>query len=99
MTLKPHVLVVGSANIDVSMGVNALPRVGETVFGDSTIISVGGKGANQAVAAAACGTTTQFVARVGADPFGQMVRDELENRNVQTNPTSGSFSSTFGARF
>jgi ribokinase len=84
MTQKPYVLVVGSANIDVSLSVKAVPRLGETVFGDSTMISVGGKGANQAVASAACGVPTQFAARVGVDPFGQMVRDELEQRNVQT---------------
>jgi ribokinase len=79
-----QVLVVGSANVDVSVSAAALPRPGETVIGDGSVISVGGKGANQAVASAACGAATRLVARVGADTFGRMVRDELAARGVVT---------------
>jgi ribokinase len=82
MTAKRSVLVIGSANVDVSVSTPVLPRPGETVFGDGSVISVGGKGGNQAVAAAACGAPTRFVARVGADAFGQMVRDELRASEV-----------------
>lgn len=79
---RTGVLVIGSANIDVAVATRTLPRPGETVLGDSSVISVGGKGANQAVAAAASGAATRFVARTGADAFGQMVRDELARRGL-----------------
>lgn len=78
------VLVVGSANVDVSVTTPALPRPGETVVGDGSMISVGGKGANQAVAAARCGAAVDFVARVGADAFGRMVIDSLTTAGVGT---------------
>ncbi len=75
-------VVIGSANVDVSLTTATLPRPGETVAGDASTISVGGKGANQAAAAAACGACTHFVARIGADAFGGMVRDTLAARGV-----------------
>ena len=78
-----YVLVVGSANVDVSVSTAVLPRPGETVFGDGSVISIGGKGANQAVAAASCGAATKFVARTGDDAFGSMVREALGARGVQ----------------
>ena len=81
----PYVLVVGSVSIDVSVSTPALPQPGETVIGHASLIAVGGKGANQAVAAAVCGAATQFVGRVGADAFGRMVMDGLTGRNVHIN--------------
>ncbi|MBS0394841.1 MAG: ribokinase [Proteobacteria bacterium] len=78
------VLVVGSANVDVSVTTPSLPRPGETAIGDSSVISVGGKGANQAVAAAACGAPTQFAGAVGDDAFGRMVREALGARGIDT---------------
>jgi ribokinase len=77
-----HVLVVGSANIDVSVTTAHFPSPGETVPADAAVISVGGKGANQAVASAAGGAATEFVARIGDDAFGRMVRDDLAARGV-----------------
>jgi ribokinase len=79
----PYVLIVGSANVDVSVSTAVLPLPGETVIGHQSFITLGGKGANQAVASAACGATTHFVGRVGADLFGRMVRDGLDGRQVQ----------------
>jgi ribokinase len=79
----PYVLVVGSANVDISVRTAALPKPGETVMGHGSLITLGGKGANQAVASAACGASTQFVGRVGADAFGRMVRDGLAERGVR----------------
>ncbi len=79
----PHVLVIGSANVDVSVSTAVLPRPGETVIGRTSFITVGGKGANQAVAAAACGATTHFVGRTGADAFGRMLREGLAARHVR----------------
>ena len=76
-------LVLGSANVDVAVSTAHLPRAGETVVGDSSTISVGGKGANQAVAAARCGAATGFVARVGEDTFGRLVLDTLDAQRVE----------------
>jgi ribokinase len=78
------VLIVGSANVDVSVSAPRLPQAGETVMGDISLVSVGGKGANQAVAAARCGARAQFVGRVGDDAFGQMVLDSLGDARVGT---------------
>jgi ribokinase len=76
------VLVAGSANVDVSVSTAVLPRPGETVIGRGSFITLGGKGANQAVASVACGAATHFVGRVGADAFGRMVIDGLRDRHV-----------------
>jgi ribokinase len=78
----PYVLVIGSANVDVSVSTAALPRPGETVIGHGSFITLGGKGANQAVASVACGAATHFVGRVGADAFGRMVQGGLRDRHV-----------------
>jgi ribokinase len=66
-----RVLVVGSANTDMVLRVPRIPRPGETVLGGSFAMSGGGKGANQAVAAARAGSRVTFVARVGDDVFGE----------------------------
>ena len=52
MPNKPHIVVVGSANIDLTTFTDAMPRAGETIFGREFHLGFGGKGANQAVAAA-----------------------------------------------
>jgi len=79
---SPQVLVIGSANVDVSVSTASLPRPGETVIGKDSFISLGGKGANQAAASAACGVGTYFVGRVGDDAFGRMVTEGLRGRGV-----------------
>ena len=78
------VLVIGSANVDVSVSTPRLPLAGETVLGDSSLVSGGGKGANQALAAARCGAETRFMGRVGEDAFGQLVREALVAAGVDT---------------
>ncbi len=78
------VLVVGSANVDVSVRTAVAPRPGETVVGSHSMISVGGKGANQAVAAACCGAPARFVGCTGDDAFGRLVREALAGRGVDT---------------
>jgi ribokinase len=78
-----EVLVIGSANVDVSVTTQALPLPGETVTGSSALISVGGKGANQAVAAARCGAATAFAGCIGDDAFGDLVRAELAQHGVR----------------
>jgi len=78
-----QVVVVGSVNIDISMRIKAVPAAGETIFGTDAVSCVGGKGANQAAAAAACGAPTRFIARVGADDFGLTIRRQLGERGIQ----------------
>lgn len=65
------VLVIGSSNTDMVVRADRLPRPGETVLGGAFQMAAGGKGANQAVAAARLGADVTFVARVGSDTFGQ----------------------------
>lgn len=69
-TAGPRLVVLGSVNMDLVARVAALPRPGETVAGRSLETIPGGKGANQAVAAARLGARTAMVARVGDDDFG-----------------------------
>jgi ribokinase len=69
--MKPKVVVVGSANTDMVVQVDAIPRLGETVLGGKFVNAQGGKGANQAVAAARLGAEVTFVARLGRDEFGR----------------------------
>lgn len=70
-TSKPRVLVVGSSNTDMIIKVDRIPRPGETLFGGEFVTAAGGKGANQAVAAARAGGEVTFIARVGRDRFGE----------------------------
>jgi ribokinase len=66
----PRVVVVGSANVDLTTFTDQIPKPGETIFGRSFDLGFGGKGANQAVAARLCGADVAMVARVGDDMFG-----------------------------
>ena len=65
----PQVLVIGSVNADLTVQAPRIPRPGETVLGDHAQVSPGGKGANQAVAAAQAGAQVTLIAAVGDDPF------------------------------
>jgi ribokinase len=77
-----RVVVVGSVNIDLVISVTHLPAVGETVTGGRFARHHGGKGGNQAVAAARLGAPTSFVGAVGADAFGMEARAALEAEGV-----------------
>jgi ribokinase len=68
--MTPKIVVVGSANTDFVLSMPELPTQGETVLGDVFRVVRGGKGANQAVAAARLGANVTFVARLGTDSFG-----------------------------
>ncbi|MDO0927620.1 ribokinase [Streptomyces sp. TG1A-8] len=70
-------LVVGSANADLVVGVERRPAAGETVLGGDLAVHPGGKGANQAVAAARLGARTALLARVGDDGHGRLLLDSL----------------------
>ena len=67
---KPRIIVVGSSNTDMIIKLDRIPRPGETILGGEFTTAAGGKGANQAVAAARAGGDVTFVARVGQDMFG-----------------------------
>jgi len=69
--MKPRILVVGSSNTDMIARVPRIPRPGETILGGEFFTAAGGKGANQAVAAARAGGDVTFIARVGKDMFGE----------------------------
>ena len=76
------VCVVGSLNVDLVVGVRRLPAPGETVFGGSPQRHAGGKGANQAVAAARLGQDVTMVGRVGADEGGDFLLAALRDDGV-----------------
>lgn len=66
----PRVCVIGSANVDYTLGLPRLPRAGETVLGGTLLVNLGGKGANQAVAARRLGAEVRLIACVGQDSAG-----------------------------
>jgi len=78
------VLVVGGANTDYLVRGQRLPRPGETVEGERFLESAGGKGANQAVAAARLGANVAFVGRVGNDARGRALVETLRAEGVDT---------------
>ncbi len=79
-----EVIVVGSANVDLTIRAGRLPTPGETVIGGVFSRQAGGKGANQAVAAATYGCATRLVAAVGDDPLADEVLDALRAAGVAT---------------
>jgi ribokinase len=78
----PELIVVGSINTDMSVRVGSLPGPGETVTGGTFEMSGGGKGANQAVAAARAGASVAFVGAVGTDELGARLIEELTGEGV-----------------
>lgn len=81
---NPTIHVFGSLNLDLVCQTPRLPAPGETILGSHFQTMPGGKGANQAVAAARLGATTTMVGRVGDDEFGQALIDSLKNAGVDT---------------
>ncbi|PZT69440.1 ribokinase [Streptomyces sp. SW4] len=77
-------LVVGSANADLVIGVERRPGAGETVLGSDLAVHPGGKGANQAVAAARLGARTALLARVGDDDYGRLLLASQRAAGVDT---------------
>ena len=83
MQSEPKILVIGSANIDLVTRVPRCPKPGESLIGSSFQTVPGGKGANQAVAAARLGAETWFAGCVGNDVFGQLQRESLAAAGVR----------------
>jgi ribokinase len=80
--IAPKIAVVGSLHMDFIVQVKAIPRVGETVLGSSFTRSPGGKGANQAVAAAKLGAAVVLIGRVGADAVGRELIETVQAQGV-----------------
>ncbi len=78
------ILVIGSSNTDMIVKVPHIPAPGETVLGNEFFTVQGGKGANQAVAAARAGGEVTFVACVGNDEFGIKAKEAYENEGINT---------------
>jgi ribokinase len=82
--MKPRIVVVGSSNTDMVIKIPRLPKPGETVLGGSFSMAAGGKGANQAVAAARAGGNVTLIARVGDDMFGKQAKEGFERDRINT---------------
>lgn len=76
------ILVVGSSNTDLVVKTGRFPQPGETVMGGDFFLFQGGKGANQAVAAARMGGEVAFISKVGADLFGSQTMESLERAGI-----------------
>ncbi len=82
MAQRPAIVVLGSINMDLVAIAPALPQPGQTVLGESFATLPGGKGANQAVAAARLGADVRMIGRVGDDAFGPLLLASLEASGV-----------------
>jgi ribokinase len=78
----PRVCVVGSANLDYTVALPRLPRVGETVSSGTLLVNRGGKGANQAVAARRLGAEVRLIGCVGDDDAGGAMRQALDEQGI-----------------
>jgi ribokinase len=79
-----NIVVIGSSNTDMVVKTSHLPIPGETVLGGDFFMNAGGKGANQAVAAARYGNRVVFVAKTGNDLFGEQVRKSMKEDGIVT---------------
>jgi ribokinase len=80
----PRVVVAGSANMDLVATAPVLPRPGETVLGNDFAMVPGGKGANQAIAAARAGASCAFLGAIGSDSFGVTLKARLAASGVDS---------------
>jgi ribokinase len=83
--MGPRIVIVGSSNTDMVVRVEQLPLRGETVLGEKFFMTAGGKGANQAVAAARLGAAVTFVARLGRDMFGERALAGYRTEGIDVN--------------
>jgi ribokinase len=84
MSKQAKVIVVGSSNTDMVVKSRKIPAPGETVIGGTFVLAAGGKGANQAVAAARLGADVTFIAKVGTDMFGDQAITHYRKENINT---------------
>lgn len=95
--MKP-IVILGIFNADTSYRAERLPKIGETILGQHFALGPGGKGSNQAVAAAKAGGRTHFITRLGADDFAKVARQTWEKAGVIPEVTEDAESHT-GAAF
>src|SRR5690242_6770171 len=81
---QARLVVIGSANMDLVVRAERIPRPGETVLGGQFVTAPGGKGANQAVAAARLNGEVRFVGCVGQDLFGDSLLAAMTQANIRT---------------
>ncbi len=81
---KGNIVVIGSSNTDMIIKSEHLPVPGETILGGEFLMAQGGKGANQAVAAARLGGKVSFIAKTGNDIFGNQSIKSLHNEHINT---------------
>lgn len=81
---QPKVTVLGSANVDLVIRAERMPNRGETLIGDAFDIFTGGKGFNQATAAARLGAEVTLIGRIGDDPFADVLRSAIESEQIDS---------------
>ncbi|MHA1985049.1 MAG: ribokinase [Promethearchaeota archaeon] len=81
---SPYVLIVGSSNMDLNIYSEKFPDLGETITGGTFKQYLGGKGANQAVAAVRSGAKTVFISKIGLDSFGDQMISSLTKEGINT---------------
>ena len=81
-SIKDQIIVVGSINTDMVVGAKKLPKPGETLIGHKFFMNPGGKGGNQAVAAARLGGEVSMVANLGVDFFGDSAIAKLTDEGI-----------------
>lgn len=86
--MPQKIVVIGSANTDMVIKTKVFPLPGETVLGQTFLMNPGGKGANQAVAAARLGADVRFVAKVGQDIFGNQAMDGFKKEGLDIDHVS-----------
>jgi ribokinase len=89
--MRPKIVVIGSSNTDMVVKSSRIPQPGETVLGGTFVLAAGGKGANQAVAAARLGGDVIFITRLGTDIFGEQAlenfkRDQIDTTGITRDP-------------
>ena len=84
MDIRPKIVVIGSLNMDMVVKAARAPKRGETVMGEEIHFIPGGKGANQAVGLARLGAETTMIGAVGADAFGEKLKQALQMDRVNT---------------
>jgi len=95
MSGDTRIVVLGNSNVDLTSYVQRSPEEGETVLAESFVIGMGGKGANQAVAAARAGGSVAFIGSIGRDSFGELTFEALSkeglnlDRLLQTDSPTG----------
>lgn len=84
MEQSPNIVIIGSLNMDIVLQASKFPDEGETIIGQHFFTGMGGKGANQAVAASRLGAKVSMVGAVGQDEFGEQIIENLIQEGIDT---------------